>query len=84
MSAKIIDGKKIAADLEEEIRKGVAELRQKGIVPGLTVLRVGEDPASEVYVRSKEKKAAELGFNGRQIHLPATISQRSCSGRSTS
>lgn len=75
MSARIIDGKKIAADLEEEIRKGVEELAKKGVVPGLTVIRVGEDPASEVYVRSKEKKAAELGFNGKQIHLAASTSQ---------
>jgi methylenetetrahydrofolate dehydrogenase (NADP+)/methenyltetrahydrofolate cyclohydrolase len=75
VTANIIDGKKIAAELEEEIRSGVAALREKGVVPGLTVLRVGEDPASEVYVRSKERKAAELGFNGRQIHLPASIEQ---------
>ena len=75
MSAQIIDGKKIAAELELEIRKGVEALKAKDVVPGLTVLRVGEDPASEVYVRSKEKKAAELGFNGRQNHLPASISQ---------
>jgi methylenetetrahydrofolate dehydrogenase (NADP+) / methenyltetrahydrofolate cyclohydrolase len=75
VTAQIIDGKKIAEQLEHEIRKGVADLTAKGIVPGLTVLRVGEDPASEVYVRSKEKKAAEFGFNGRQVHLPATISQ---------
>jgi methylenetetrahydrofolate dehydrogenase (NADP+) / methenyltetrahydrofolate cyclohydrolase len=81
VSAQIIDGKKIAGELEEEIRRGVADLAAKGIVPGLTVLRVGEDPASEVYVRSKEKKAAELGFNGRQFHLPASISQTELLGR---
>lgn len=81
MSAKIIDGRKIAADLEETIRKGVEELGNKGVVPGLTVIRAGEDPASEVYVRSKEKKAAELGFNGKQIHLPASISQEELLGR---
>lgn len=75
MSAKIIDGKQIALDLEDQIRDGVVRLREKGIVPGLTVIRVGEDPASEVYVRSKEKKAADLGFNGVQIHLAANITQ---------
>ncbi len=75
MTAQIIDGRKIAADLEREIREGVEVLSTKGITPGLTVLRVGEDPASEVYVRSKEKKAAELGFNGKQIHLAASIAQ---------
>jgi methylenetetrahydrofolate dehydrogenase (NADP+)/methenyltetrahydrofolate cyclohydrolase len=76
VTAQIIDGKKIAAELENEIRKGVANLKASGIVPGLTVIRVGEDPASEVYVRSKEKKADELGFDGRQIHLPETTSQK--------
>lgn len=76
MTAQIIDGKKIAGELEKEIAAGVADLSRKGIVPGLTVLRVGEDPASEVYVRSKERKAAELGFDGKQIHLPASTSQQ--------
>ena len=75
MSAKIIDGKKIAADLETRIQEETRELTANGIVPGLTVLRVGEDPASEVYVRSKERKAEALGFNGIQIHLPESVSQ---------
>jgi len=75
MSAKIIDGKACAALVEREIRDEVEALRLRGVQPGLVAVRVGDDPASEVYVRSKAKKAEELGLAGRQLHLPAETSE---------
>jgi len=75
MSAKIIDGKACAALVEQEIREEVEALRLRGVQPGLVAVRVGDDPASEVYVRSKEKKAEELGLAGRQLQLPADTSE---------
>lgn len=74
MSARIIDGKAVAAEVESEVARSVASLRERGVTPGLTAIRVGEDPASEIYVRNKAKKAEELGFHGEQRHLPATVS----------
>ncbi len=75
MSAIVIDGKAVAAGIEETIAAQVQALRLRGITPGLTAIRVGEDPASEIYVASKARKAHALGLNGRQIHLPANISE---------
>jgi methylenetetrahydrofolate dehydrogenase (NADP+)/methenyltetrahydrofolate cyclohydrolase len=75
MTAKIIDGKEIAATMREEIRKDVAELREKGVTPGLAVILVGEDPASQSYVRAKEKACAEAGIYSDDNHLPVNTSQ---------
>lgn len=75
MSARIIDGKAIAAALENEVKERVDSLRSRGVVPRLVVIRVGEDPASEVYVRNKERKAREVGIHGIQHHLPAETTQ---------
>ena len=55
MTAQIIDGKQVAADMREELKAKVAELKEKNIVPGLAVILVGEDPASQSYVKAKEK-----------------------------
>ncbi len=72
MTAKIIDGKKIAGDLRARIQKETQELIAKtGKVPGLATVLVGEDPASAVYVRSKNKTCAELGFKSFEHKLPA-------------
>ncbi|MBI2215552.1 MAG: bifunctional methylenetetrahydrofolate dehydrogenase/methenyltetrahydrofolate cyclohydrolase FolD [Acidobacteria bacterium] len=76
MSAKLIDGKQIAAEVEAEVRRECEALASKGVIPGLVAIRVGDDAASEVYVRNKAKKATELGLNGTQKHLSATTSQR--------
>ncbi len=76
MTAQIIDGKQIASEIESELREDLAGLAARGIQPGLTVLRVGDDPASEVYVRSKARKAGELGIRGAERHLPATITDQ--------
>jgi 5,10-methylene-tetrahydrofolate dehydrogenase/Methenyl tetrahydrofolate cyclohydrolase len=70
MSGNLIDGKAVAETIEREIREGVARLAARGIRPGLTAVRVGDDPASEIYVRNKAKKAEELGFRGVQKHFP--------------
>jgi len=75
VSAKVIDGKQIALEVEAEVRAEVEKLAAAGIRPTLVALRVGDDPASEVYVRNKAKKASELGLRGEQRHLRADITQ---------
>lgn len=81
MSAQIIDGKAIAASIRQEVAEGVARLvSAHGFAPGLTVVLVGEDPASQVYVRNKEKAAAAIGMNSRVIRLPASTSQEELLG----
>lgn len=75
MTAQLIDGKAVAAEVEQEIRPMLDRLRARGIRPGLTAVRVGDDPASELYVRSKARKAEELGFKGEERHFPAMITE---------
>ena len=70
MTAKIIDGTAIGKQIRAELKDEVAALRARGIVPGLTVVLVGEDPASQVYVRMKGKAADELGMKSDTIRLP--------------
>ena len=71
MSATIIDGTAIGKAIREELKAEVAQMRTRGVVPGLTVVLVGEDPASQVYVRMKGKAADELGMKSDTIRLPA-------------
>ena len=73
--AKRINGKEIAAILRSEIAAETAALKEKGITPGLAVILVGDDPASQTYVRNKQKACEEVGFYGEQINLPATTTQ---------
>jgi methylenetetrahydrofolate dehydrogenase (NADP+)/methenyltetrahydrofolate cyclohydrolase len=74
--AAVLDGKKVAAAIRAEVTAGCAELlASSGVVPGLTVVLVGEDPASQVYVRNKEKAAREAGMRSRIERLPATASE---------
>lgn len=73
--AYIIDGKAIAAALRSEIAAETAALKEQGITPGLAVILVGDDPASQTYVRNKQKACAEVGFYGEQINLPADTTQ---------
>jgi methylenetetrahydrofolate dehydrogenase (NADP+)/methenyltetrahydrofolate cyclohydrolase len=74
--ARIIDGKAAAAALRAEIGREVAEIKAGGgLVPGLHVVLVGDDPASRVYVASKEKLAAEIGMNSAAHRLPAETSE---------
>jgi len=73
--AQIIDGKRIAAQVRAEVAVAVKEFSGRGIVPGLSVVRVGEDPASAIYVRGKRKDSEEVGFRSDEHHLPASTSQ---------
>jgi methylenetetrahydrofolate dehydrogenase (NADP+)/methenyltetrahydrofolate cyclohydrolase len=76
MSARIIDGKTIAADLRGRIADAVHRLRRdRGIVPGIAVVLVGDNPASEVYVRTKSKTVAEAGMKAFDHKLPASTSE---------
>ncbi len=68
--AIILDGKAIANDMRKALKTRVDGLKEKGITPGLTVVLVGEDPASKVYVRNKAKACGELGMNSKVIRLP--------------
>jgi methylenetetrahydrofolate dehydrogenase (NADP+)/methenyltetrahydrofolate cyclohydrolase len=72
---RILDGKALAAAVLDECRAETAALTAKGVVPGLAVVLVGEDPASKVYVGSKARTCAELGFLSRKIELPAATTQ---------
>ncbi|HUO83675.1 MAG TPA: bifunctional methylenetetrahydrofolate dehydrogenase/methenyltetrahydrofolate cyclohydrolase FolD [Thermoanaerobaculia bacterium] len=76
MTAQSIDGREVAAQVERDVREELDRLRARGIEPGLAVIRVGEDPASHVYVRSKARKAEDLGIHGIERHLPADVSER--------
>lgn len=73
---RILDGKLIAAAVLDECRAEAAALTAKGITPGLAVVLVGDDPASQVYVGSKARTCAELGFHSRKVVLPAATSQQ--------
>ncbi len=76
MEAKKIDGKIFAEKLREKIAAEVADLKQKHhITPGLAVILVGEDPASEVYVRNKKKATVEAGMNSFDFHLARDVSR---------
>ncbi|MCG4453155.1 bifunctional methylenetetrahydrofolate dehydrogenase/methenyltetrahydrofolate cyclohydrolase FolD [Pseudomonas sp. MMS21-TM103] len=76
MTAQLIDGKAIAASLRQQIAKRVAERRQQGLrAPGLAVILVGSDPASQVYVSHKRKDCEEVGFVSQAYDLPASTSQ---------
>jgi methylenetetrahydrofolate dehydrogenase (NADP+)/methenyltetrahydrofolate cyclohydrolase len=76
MSARIIDGKTISADLRGKVADAVHRLRRdRGIVPGIAVVLVGDNPASEVYVRNKSKAVAESGMHASDRKLPATASE---------
>ncbi len=76
MTATLIDGKASAARLRETIAAFTAELRSAhGIVPGLATVLVGNDPASEVYVKNKRRTAEALGFNSIHVELPADVTQ---------
>jgi len=72
---KLIDGTKLAAQVQAEVAIKVAALKGRGITPGLSVVLVGDDSASAVYVGAKERTCVELGMSGETIRRPSTISQ---------
>ena len=75
MSATIIDGKAIAAQIRAEVAERVRALAAAGTTPGLAAVLVGDDPASHIYVGMKEKAAAEVGMLSRRIDVPADATQ---------
>jgi len=75
LSARILDGKRIAAQVRDEVRSRAAELSAEGLVPGLAFMLVGDDPASAVYVKSKGLACEEAGFYSVTERLPAATSQ---------
>jgi len=76
VSAVVIDGKTIARTVQDEVAAETALLRARGLTPGLAVVLVGEDPASQLYVNSKERIARELGMYSEQVHLSSSATQR--------
>ena len=73
----LIDGKKAAAELREELKIEVSELKLKhNKVPGLTVILIGEDPPSQIYVRNKEKSANEVGLKSEVIRYPGSVEEK--------
>ncbi len=76
MTASILDGKKIAAEIRASVKKETVLLKERGVVPGLAVVLVGDNPASKVYVGQKEKGCLEAGFASFLHRLPAATSQK--------
>lgn len=75
LGAQLIDGKAIAADIRRELKEEVKQLLTQNVIPGLTVVLVGDDPASLTYVRSKERACAEVGIRSEIKKLPKETSQ---------
>ena len=74
MAAQILDGKKLASDSEKEILESVSVLKKKGIIPTLATILVGDDPASETYVRMKQETCKRVGMESLAINLPKETS----------
>ncbi len=70
MAARLIDGKAISAQIRQELAQQVSQLKERGITPGLAVVLVGEDPASQVYVRNKARGCEQLGMYSEVIRMP--------------
>jgi methylenetetrahydrofolate dehydrogenase (NADP+)/methenyltetrahydrofolate cyclohydrolase len=75
VAAEVIDGKRIAEEIREEVRRDVEELKTRGVEPGLAVVLVGDNPASTVYVRMKAKACEEAGIYSRVIKMPEETAQ---------
>lgn len=75
MNTQLLEGKKLAVKMQAEMKERVQKLKEKGIIPGLTVILVGEDKASQVYVRNKERQANQAGINSQVIRLPETTTE---------
>ena len=74
--AKIIDGKRISAEIKEELKQKVAKLKEQGITGALAVIQVGNDPASSVYVRNKKKACEFIGIESLSYELPEETTQK--------
>ena len=80
MSAQLLDGKLMSDELRGRIAERVAALKEKGVQPGLAVILVGEDPASQIYVRNKEKGCEQVGMHSVAIRLPENTTQAELEG----
>jgi methylenetetrahydrofolate dehydrogenase (NADP+)/methenyltetrahydrofolate cyclohydrolase len=76
VTARIIDGKTIAATVRTEVAERVRPLADHGVVPGLAAVLVGDDPASKIYVAAKQKACAEAGIHSERLDLPAGVSEQ--------
>lgn len=74
--AQIIDGKLVSRQVRERVAEETKQLKEKGVTPGLAVIIVGDDPASQVYVRNKEKACEEVGFYSEKFALPESTTQQ--------
>ncbi|MEY2545407.1 MAG: methylenetetrahydrofolate dehydrogenase / methenyltetrahydrofolate cyclohydrolase [Verrucomicrobiota bacterium] len=81
MSSNLIDGRAIAEKVYVDLRREIAELKSRGVTPGLAVVLVGDDPASRAYIRSKDKMSRELGLHSVKLELPATTTQAELLGK---
>ena len=75
MAAKLLDGAAMALEVEKELKQRVEALRERGVVPGLCVILVGSDPASQTYVANKEKACARLGIHSRTVRMGEETTQ---------
>ena len=75
MAAQILDGKILSAKIKDEVAERVAALKRRGVTPGLAVILVGNDPASEIYVRNKGKGCEETGMFSRTIRMDEDTTQ---------
>jgi methylenetetrahydrofolate dehydrogenase (NADP+)/methenyltetrahydrofolate cyclohydrolase len=75
MSAQILDGIVFSAEIKEDVKRRVAAMKEQGVIPGLAVILVGDDPASEIYVRNKGKGCEETGMLSRTIRMNAAVTQ---------
>lgn len=75
MTAKLILGKEVSAEIYGELRKRIEDLKSRGVTPGLAVVLVGDDPASQVYVRKKGEMCEELGMKSLIVRMPAETTQ---------
>ncbi|MFC6175814.1 bifunctional 5,10-methylenetetrahydrofolate dehydrogenase/5,10-methenyltetrahydrofolate cyclohydrolase [Companilactobacillus huachuanensis] len=73
---KLLEGKKVAAALDDTMAQRVADLKKKGVTPGLAVILVGDNSASSVYVRNKKRRAEKLGINFQLIHFEESVSEK--------
>lgn len=75
LMAKLINGKEIAQHVRNDVQEQVEKLATQGVIPGIAVIIVGDDPASQIYVRNKERAAAKAGINGQTISFPADVTE---------
>ena len=75
LTARLLDGKRVAQEIREEVKENATPLIAKGVVPGLAAVLVGDDPASKLYVGSKTKASAEAGLHSEAVTMPASTTR---------